>query len=77
VLDQQTRFEVRYESHLVGEYIPDLLISGKVIVETKVIEKIGLPQIGQVLNYLKATRCPVGLILNFKRSTLEWKRVIL
>jgi hypothetical protein len=33
-------------------------------------------EIGQMLNYLKITGLPVGLILNFKRSRLEWKRVI-
>jgi GxxExxY protein len=32
---------------------------------------------GQVLNYLKLTHCPVGIILNFKHPKLEWKRVVL
>lgn len=30
-----------------------------------------------MLNYLKITRLPVGLILNFKHSRLEWERVVL
>ena len=32
---------------------------------------------GQMINYLKITRLGVGLILNFKRPRLEWKRVVL
>lgn len=46
------------------------------VVDTKVIERITDHEIGQMLNYLKITGLPVGLILNFKRSRLEWKRVI-
>ena len=47
-----------------------------VVVDTKVIERITDHEIGQMLNYLKITGHPVGLIINFKRSRLEWKRVI-
>lgn len=47
-----------------------------VVVDTKVIERITDHELGQMLNYLKITGQPVGLILNFKRARLEWKRVI-
>jgi|TARA_B110000037_G_scaffold33898_1_gene40938 GxxExxY protein len=73
---QQPRFDVRYKTLKVGEYVPDLIVFEKVIVDTKVIERIGQYEIAQMLNYLKVTGLPVGLILNFKRSKLEWKRVI-
>lgn len=73
---QQPRFDVRYKTVKVGEYVPDLIVLEKVIVDTKVIERIGQYEIAQMLNYLKITELPVGLILNFKRSKLEWKRVI-
>ncbi len=42
-----------------------------------VVEKITDHEIGQVLNYLKITRLNLGLILNFRRARLEWKRVVL
>ncbi|MEP2776659.1 MAG: GxxExxY protein [Luteolibacter sp.] len=74
---QQPRHDVLYKSFKVGEYIPDLIVSDSVIVDTKTIERITDHEVGQMLNYLKITNCPVGLILNFKRSKLEWKRVIL
>lgn len=61
----------------VGGYVPDLITFDKVLVDTKVIERIGQHELAQMLNYLKITGMPVGLILNFKRSKLEWKRVIL
>ena len=73
---QQPRFEVNYKNVRVGEYIPDLIAFGKVVVDTKTIDAIGNHEIGQMLNYLKITSLPVGLIINFKRARLQWKRVV-
>lgn len=74
---QQPRYDVVYKTVKVGEYIPDLIVLDKIVVDTKVIDRITDHEIGQMLNYLKITSLPVGLIVNFKRSKLEWKRVIL
>ena len=74
---QQPRFDVIYKGVKVGEYIPDLIVFDRIVVDTKVIEKIADLEIGQVLNYLKITGLKVGLILNFKRPKLEWKRIVL
>ena len=71
----QPRFAVMYKSTNVGDYIPDLIAFGRVIVEIKCIEKIGALEIGQTLNYLRISRLPVALILNFRRPRLDWKRV--
>ncbi len=73
---QQPRFKVMYKGVAVGEYVPDLTAFGSVVIETKTIDRIGAQEVGQVLNYLKITGYKVGLILNFKRSRLEWKRVV-
>ncbi len=73
---QQPRYDVLYKTVKVGEYIPDLIVFDFVVVDTKVIERITDHDLGQMLNYLKITGLPVGLILNFKRGRLEWKRVI-
>ena len=75
--DQQRRFEVRYRGKHVGEFIPDLIAFGKVVVDTKCVERIGDPERGQMLNYLRITGLQVGLLLNFKHAKLEYKRVIL
>lgn len=54
-----------------------MIVFDKIVVDTKVIERITDLEIGQILNYLKITGLKVGLILNFKRPKLEWKRVVL
>lgn len=74
---QQPRFDVIYKSVKVSEYVPDLIAYGKVVVDAKVIERITDHERGQMLNYLRITRLPVGVILNFKRAKLEWERLVL
>ena len=74
---QQPRFNVEYKGVTVGEYIPDLVAFDGIVVDAKVIERIGNLEMGQMLNYLKITELGVGLILNFKRPRLEWKRIVL
>ena len=49
----------------MGEYFADLVINDKVIVELKAASQL-LPQHeAQLLNYLRATKYEVGLLLNF------------
>jgi len=74
---QQSRYDILYKGVPVGTYIPDLIAFEKVVVDTKVIDRITDHEIGQMLNYLKLTGLKVGLIINFKRAKLEWKRVVL
>jgi len=75
--DQQRRFPVHFRSVQVGEFIPDLIAFGAVIVDTKVIDRITDHERGQMLNYLRITKLRVGLILNFKHARLEWERLVL
>lgn len=74
---QQPRYPVQYKGVQVGEYAPDLVTHGQMVVDTKVVDRISDQEMGQMMNYLKITGLQVGLLLNFKHSKLEWKRVIL
>ncbi len=74
---QQRRYDVVYKTIKVGEYIPDLIVNEKIIVEAKTIGRIGSVEKGQMINYLRITKLAIGLILNFKHPKLEWKRIIL
>jgi len=68
--------KVYYSKQLVGEYIADLIVDGKVIVEVKSVENYNRIFEAQLLNYLKATGLKLGLIINFGKS-VEVKRMIL
>ena len=74
---QQPRFDVIYKGVKVGDYIPDLIAFGKIVVDAKTIDRITNVERGQILNYLKITQLRVGLILNFKHPKLEWERLVL
>jgi len=74
---QQPRFDVIYKGAKVGDYIPDLIAFGKIVVDAKTIDRITNVERGQILNYLKITQLHVGLILNFKHPKLEWERLVL
>lgn len=75
-VQQQSRYKILYKGVQVGEYVPDLITHEKLVVDTKVIEKITDNEIGQMMNYLKITGLKAGVILNFKRPKLEWKRIV-
>lgn len=74
---QQPRYDVLYKGVHVGEYVPDLIVRAQIVVDAKVVEQITNHELGQVMNYLRITGLKVGLILNFRRSRLEWRRVVL
>jgi len=75
--EQQRRFPVLYKTIQVGEFVPDLIAFGAVILDAKVIDRITDRELGQMMNYLRITRLRVGLILNFKHARLEWERIVL
>lgn len=52
------------------------MVYGGVIVDAKVVDRVGDHEVGQMLNYLKATGLAVGLLINFKHPRLEIRRVI-
>lgn len=62
---QQWPIAVTFEGEPVGEYFADLLVNDTVIIEIKVSESLAADHEAQLINYLKATRRQVGLLLNF------------
>jgi GxxExxY protein len=73
---QQTRFPVIWREVVVGEFIPDLIAFNSIIIATKTIDRITQIEREQMLSYLRISGLQPGLILNFKKPTLEWERII-
>mgnify|MGYP003606699071 FL=1 len=67
-IDSEKKVNVYYKNEIVGKYIPDIIINDSVIVELKCVEYLTDIHENQLLNYLKATDCEVGLILNFGKD---------
>jgi GxxExxY protein len=63
--EQQKAVTVSYRGRIVGEYIADIVIDSKIIVELKAAKGIDDIHFAQLFNYLKATGFEVGLLVNF------------
>jgi GxxExxY protein len=74
---QQPSFDILYKGHKVGLFVPDLIAFDTVVVDAKVIDRIADHERGLMLNYLRTTNLRAGVILNLKRSKLEWERIVL
>jgi GxxExxY protein len=74
----QQRLKIFYKNiELKKEYIPDFICFDKIVVEIKALDNLTGVETSQILNYLKATKMRVGLLINFGSiGKLEWKRFI-
>jgi GxxExxY protein len=73
----EKKFNIEFMGKKIGYEFVDFLIEKTIIVEIKAISGITNIQIAQVVSYLKGTNKKIGLILNFAKSKLEIKRVII
>ena len=76
--NRQKPHRVTYKGMVLRHpYVPDLIIETKVVVDLKALRELGPIEEAQMINYLKITGLPVGLIVNFGCKSLEWKRLVL
>ena len=74
---QQSAVSVFYDGRVVGDYVPDLLVSDCVVVEVKATEAVDRVYRAQCINYLRATGFRLCLLLNFGRPRLQVARFAL
>jgi len=74
---RQVSISVAYKGSTAGEYIIDLLVDERIIVELKAVRSLDDVHAAQCLNYLKATGYPLCLLINFGRPRLEIRRLVL
>ena len=72
----EKRIQVHYKQTVVGDYDADLEVDSCVLVELKVNPQYDRRDEAQLLNILKATGIKVGLLMNFGRLKVEYKRLV-
>jgi GxxExxY protein len=73
---QEIRLSYRGQT-LKQSYITDLICHGQIVVELKAVKALADEHRAQLLNYLKATGCPLGLLINFGHHPgLQWERLV-
>jgi GxxExxY protein len=76
--ERQKEMDIYYKDFLIPrKYRADILAEGQVIVDNKATSGLTENDEAQLLNYLKGTKMRVGLLLNFGRPSLEYKRRVL
>jgi len=73
---QQLHLPVTYKSILVGDYIADFVIDGKIILEIKSVSKLNASHQAQAMHYLVATGYRLAILLNFGQGSLEQRRIV-
>ncbi|HJW34315.1 MAG TPA: GxxExxY protein [Holophagaceae bacterium] len=74
-VERQVPMKVRFRDVVVGHFVADLWVEGKVIVELKAVSRLTSEHKAQTINYLKATGTDLGLLLNFGNPKLEYHRL--
>lgn len=73
---QRHSVQVKYDGAVVGDFVADLLIEEKVLVELKAVKAMDDIHTAQCLNYLKATGLALCLLVNFGKPKVEIRRIV-
>jgi GxxExxY protein len=72
----QFPISVHYDGVIVGEYLADLLVEQRILIELKAVKDLDDIHVAQCMNYLKATGLQVCLLINFGASRVVVKRIV-
>ena len=75
-VDVEQPIAVHYRDEIVGNYVADIVVNEKVIIEIKAVKELSEIHEVQLVSYLKATGIEVGLLINFGRSVTVKRRVM-
>jgi GxxExxY protein len=70
----QAPIQVRYDGIVVGDFLADMRVDDRILVENKAVQALVPAHEVQLVNYLTATGIEVGLLINFGASSLQFKR---
>ena len=73
---RQQRYDVRYKNENIGNYIADIVVAEKLLIELKALSALNRDHEAQVMNYLKASGLRVGLLINFGTARIGMKRIV-
>ena len=74
--EKEKLIQVRYKNKIVGEYFADILVDKTIVIEIKAVKELNEIHQAQLLNYLRATKLPLGLLINFATPRIQIKRML-
>ncbi|MCF7979468.1 MAG: GxxExxY protein [Chromatiaceae bacterium] len=74
--EAEVGLRVNYKGQEVGQYVADIIVEKKVLIELKAVSTLTAAHEAQLLNYLKATNKRIGLLINFTHPKAQIKRLV-
>jgi GxxExxY protein len=75
---REVRYQVKYKGTILPHlYIADFVVFDSIILEAKAVKELCNEHFEQTINYLAVSRMEVGLLINFRKPKLQYKRIIL
>ncbi len=74
--ERQKLIEIFYKGDKIGEYRLDIVVDDKIILEFKAVAELNSTFEAQLFSYLKATNLKLGILINFGKKKLEFKRIV-
>jgi len=76
-VDMEKVFDLTYKGKKIGNHRLDLIIEDKIVVELKTVERFAPHHTAQLLSYLKASGYRLGILVNFSKAKVEYRRVVM
>lgn len=76
-VDVQKVFDLTYKGKKIGNHRLDLIVEEKIVVELKTVERFAPHHTAQLLSYLKASGYRLGILVNFSKAKVEYRRVVM
>jgi GxxExxY protein len=72
----QVPYIVIYKGQPIGEYVADLIVEGRLLVELKCTHRLADEHLAQCINYLTASGLHLAVLINFQHPKVEWRRIV-
>ncbi len=76
-VETQRVIDVTYKGKKIAVHRLDMVVEGKVVVELKTVERFSTYHTAQLLSYLKASGHKLGILVNFSKAKVEYRRVVM
>jgi len=76
-VETQRVIDVIYKGKKIGVHRLDMVVEGKVVVELKTVDRFSTYHTAQMLSYLKASGHKLGILVNFSKAKVEYRRIVM
>ena len=74
--EKEKIIQLPYENSKIGDFFADFIIDNKIVLEIKTVKFLRPQDVKQVLKYLEILKLKLGLLVNFRKERLQYKRII-